>query len=143
MKSKLLRQKVAFAVDTDAEKASTAVGKVITSGSGNTDLKGIAESTNATSGATVTFGSLGWVLKTNQDGGLAAAASLLTVGQVSTAIKSTTGDGYYYVKLVDINDTQVNYEFIHIPLTLFTEQVEKVESKKYIKLTDVTPTNKE
>ena len=33
----------------------------------------------------------------NQDGGLAAAAKL-AVGQVSTAFRSTTGDGYYVVK---------------------------------------------
>jgi hypothetical protein len=143
MENKLLRQKVAFAIDKDAEKTSGVVSSAITGG--NTDLKAIAESINAESGAQVTFASQGWVPKTNQDGGLAAAASKLTKGAISTVVKSTTGDGYYFVKLMDSNDTQVNYEYLHIPLTVFAEQVnaalESGKVSKYITIPELTTTN--
>jgi len=144
MENKLLRQKVSFAIDTSAEKTSESVGNAIKAG--NTDLKNVVETTNKTASTQTTFGSLGWVPKTNQDGGLSAAAADLKVGEVSPAVKSTTGDGYYYIKLLEINDTQVNFEYAHIPLTAFIKQFNatlaaegKVE--KFITIPDVTATN--
>jgi hypothetical protein len=143
MENKLLRQKVSFAIDKDAEKTSGVVSAAITGGS--TDLKAIAESINAQSGAQVTYASQGWVPKTNQDGGLATAASKLSKGGISTVVKSTTGDGYYFVKLVDSNDTQVNYEYLHIPLTVFADQVNAAQTSgkvtKYITIPEITTTN--
>lgn len=143
MEAKLLRQKVAFAVDTTAEKTATSIGNTIKGG--NTDLKAIAEATNKENGAQVTFASQGFVPKTNQDGGLAAAASKLTKDQVSTVVRSTTGDGYYFVKLIDSNDTQVNYDYIHIPLTVFAERVNAAlnsgQVSKYITIPEITATN--
>ena len=116
MKTKLLRQKVSYAVDTDADKLSKAVESSIAAG--NTDLSTVANTINGSS-AKVTYWPAAWVPKTNQDGGLAVAAAGLQKGQVSKAIKSSTGDGFYYVKLVDSNDTQVQYEYIQVPLTIF------------------------
>lgn len=143
MQNKLLRQKVSFAIDTEAEKTADNVGKAIAGG--NSDLKAIAEAINKENGAQVTFASQGFVPKTNQDGGLAAAASKLSKDQVSTVVKSSTGDGYYFVKLIDSNDTQVNYDFIHIPLTVFAEQVNAAlnsgKVSKYITIPDITTTN--
>jgi parvulin-like peptidyl-prolyl isomerase len=121
MESKLLRQKVSYAVDKPAEATMNATAEALKS---TADLRAVAEAVNADSAnEQVTFGALGWVPKSNQDGGLASAAAGLQKGGVSQAIKSTTGDGYYFIKLVDINDAQVNYEYIHIPLTEFTKQV--------------------
>ena len=96
MENKLLRQKVAYAIDKDAEKTAAVAGNAIAGG--NYDLKAVAESINAQSGAQVTFASQGWVPKTNQDGGLAAAASKLSKDGVSSVVRSTTGDGYYFVE---------------------------------------------
>lgn len=132
MKTKLLRQKVSFVVDTDADTVSKAVGATITAG--NTDLKSVAEAVNKTAKVQAAYGALGFVPKTNQDGGLAAAATKLTKGQISTVIKSTTGDGYYFIKLLDSNDTEVNYEYIHIPLTMFTKQLQAVKDQKKVQL---------
>lgn len=143
MESKLLRQKVAYAVDTQAETTADNVAKAVAAG--NTDLKAVAEAINKENGAQVTFASQGFVPKTNQDGGLAAAASKLSKDQVSGIIKSTNGDGYYILKLIDSNDTQVNYDYIHIPLTVFAEQVNEAlnsgKVSKYITIPEITATN--
>lgn len=142
MKTKLLRQKISFIVDTDADVVSKAVGAIITAGS--TDLKSVTETINKTAKVQVVYGALGWVPKTNQDGGLAAAAAKLQNGQISSVIKSTTGEGYYYLKLLDSNDTQVNYEYVHIPLTVFMKQLQTVKDQKkvqeYITIPEVTTT---
>lgn len=143
MRDKLLRQKVAYAVDTAAEKASKEVGALIAAG--NTDLKNVAETYAANSGVQATFGAIGWVPRNNQDGGLATAAALLQKGGISSAIKSTTGDGYYYVKLVDSSDTQVNYEYVYIPLTVFATQVVAIKDEGnvtyYITVPDIADAN--
>jgi hypothetical protein len=142
MQTKLLRQKVSFVVDTDALAASKTVGNTITAG--NTDMKNVAETINLTAKIQVVYGALGWVPKTNQDGGLATAAAKLQKGAISTVIKSTTGEGYYFIKLIDSNDTQVNYEYVHIPLTTFMKQLQTVEDQKkvdeYITIPTVTTT---
>lgn len=142
MKTKLLRQKVAFAIDADADAVSKTVGATITAG--NTDLRSVAETVNKTAKVQVVYGALGWVPKTNQDGGLAEAAAKMTKGQISPVIKSTTGEGYYYIKLLDINDTQVNYEYVHIPLTVFMKQLQAVKDQnkvqEFITIPKVTTT---
>jgi len=139
MKDKLLRQKVSYAVDDVAQKTADAVGKAILA---NADLKAVAEATNAANGGQVTYGSLGWVPKTNQDGGLAAAAATLQKGGISKVVKSTSAasEGYYFVKLVDINATEVNYDYIYIPLSQFAKLVADAKTDKYITTPDVTAT---
>ena len=130
MQTKLLRQKVAFVIDTDAQTVSKIVGATISAG--NSDLKSVTTAVNLTAKVQVVYGSIGFVPKTNQDGGLAAAAASLQKGAISSAIKSTTGEGYYYIKLLDSNDTQVNYEYVHIPLTTFMKQLQTVKDQKKI-----------
>lgn len=130
MQTKLLRQKVAFVIDSDALVESKSVGTAIMAG--NTDLKSVVAAVNQTAKVQVVYGALGWVPKTNQDGGLAATATKLQKGAISTVIKSTTGEGYYYIKLLDINDTQVNYEYVHIPLTTFMKQLQQVKDQKKV-----------
>lgn len=126
MKSKLLRQKVAFAVDEKASQTAEQTAGVITGG--ETNLQKVETAVNKTAPIDVEYGTFGWVPKTNQDGGLAAAAAGLKKGQISSAISSTAGDGYYFVKLIDSNETQVNYQYIRVPLTTFTEQVTAIEA---------------
>lgn len=125
MKSKLLRQKVAYAVDTKADDITQSIEKTIKGG--NTDLKMISDGLNAQEKDTVIYMPAAWVPKDNQDGGLAEAAAKLTKGQVSTAIKTTSGNGYYYVKLIDSNESQIQYEYIHVPLTQFNTKLAQVE----------------
>lgn len=124
MHAKLLRQKVAFAVDEAAQKASNDIVTAINGGT--SDLKALTELTNANGAVVAEYVAVGWVAKTNQDGGLATAAAGLEKGAISAAIKTTSGDGYYYVKLIDSNDTQVNYEYVHIPLSVFDADLAEI-----------------
>lgn len=139
MKRKLLRQKVAYAVDDTAQSLAKNIETMI--GQGNTDLNDIAAKLNAPASGTVTYWAESWVPKSNQDGGLAAAAAQLKKGQISTAVKTSVGDGYYYVKLIDSNATQVQYSYIHVPLKAFDNQLETAENdgkvQKYIDVEDV------
>ena len=138
MKHKLLRQKVAYAVDAHAEDVSKSIEEKVKAGT--TDLKAIADELNTTEKDAVTYMAAAWVPKNNQDGGLAAAAAKLSKGQVSTAVKATSGNGYYYVKLVDSNDTQVQYEYVYVPLKEFDAKLAQVEKNdkltRFIKIED-------
>jgi len=125
MKSKILRQKVAYATDTTASKLSETIAQKLKAGSG--DVQSIAAELNAATADAVQYMGATWVPKTNQDGGLAVAAASLQKGQVSSAIKNITGDGYYFVKLIDSNDSQVQYEYIRVPLTAFAAKLQKVK----------------
>ncbi len=143
MKSKLLRQKVAYAIDQQAEGLSKQVASQVSGGS--TDLKVVAESINAGQENTAVYWPAAWVPKTNQDGGLATSALKLQKGQVSKAIKTTAGDGFYYVKLIDSNDSQVQYEYIQIPLHAFNTALRDIEdngkTSKYITVQDSITSN--
>lgn len=143
--SELLRQKVAFAVDSAASDASKSIGQQANvSGS---DFKAIVAATNALGGIQVVYGAPGLVPRSNQDGGLASAASKLQNGQVSSVIKSTTvsGDGYFYVRLLDSNPSQVSYEYIQIPLTEFKRRLVNLDKDKkivkFISMPDSTDSN--
>jgi len=60
---------------------------------------------------------------------LAAAAQKLSKGQISTVIKPTSGNGYYYVKLDDSNDSQIQYEYIFVPLKDFTQKLAAIKQE--------------
>ena len=139
MHAKLLRQKVTYALDKTADQLSQDVENKVKSGT--TDLKAVADQLNAKKAGTVEFTAAAWVPKDNDDGGLAIAAGKLKKGQVSTAVKTDAGDGYYYVKLLDSNDSQLQYEYIRVPLTQFNTQLDQVKKDKltqFIKLEDVS-----
>ena len=140
LKAKILRQKVAFAIDRSAEDLSKSVGDRIEGGA--TDLQAVADAINGDDEPQVAYAALGWLPRNNQDDGLTAAAADLEDGQISAAIRSTNGAGYYYVKLIDSNDTQVNYEYIQIPLTQFDQALADAEESadavvRYIELPEV------
>jgi hypothetical protein len=132
MKTKLLRQKVSFEIDQTATTAVDKVGAIITAGT--TDLKKVTEEVNKASEFKVSYAAPGWVPKTNQDGGLATAATGLEKGAISVAIKSTSGEGYYYIKLLDKNDTQVRYESVFIPLTEFDKRFIAIKDSEKVKI---------
>jgi hypothetical protein len=133
LSAELLRQKVAFAIDTTASQLSSSITRQVNvSGS---DFKAIVKATNALGGEQVTYGAPGLVPTTNQDGGLALEASKLKIGEVSGAIQSSTtstGDGYYFVRLLDSNSKQVSYEYIEIPLKEFTKQLSALQQNSKI-----------
>lgn len=138
MKVKILRQKVTYAIDTNAKAIADSL--VAPTKAVGANLQEIAAGINKIDLTKVMYGSSGLVPKTNQDGGLAIEAAKLTKGSVSEAIKSTTGDGYYFVRLLDSNDKQVSYDYIQVPLKMFNDQLSAIiKSHKVNRLISVAP----
>lgn len=140
MQSKLLRQKVAYAVDTKADEITKSIQDTIKAG--NADLKVVAEGLNTAKPGSVLYTPATWVPKNNQDGGLAAAAAKLEKGQVSVPIKPTSGNGYYFVRLIDSSEDQVQFEYIHVSLTEFKAKLDQIAKDnkltKFVKIEDIT-----
>jgi hypothetical protein len=138
-KSKLIRQDVSYAIDTAAKKKAGQAAELVKVP--DADLDKIAATLGGDGNAKVTVGVSGLVPRTNRDGGLSTAAVKLEKGQVSPVIKTTTGDGYYFVKLIEKNDTQVSYAYLRIPLTAFNEKLTLVKKEgkvhEYIKVSAV------
>lgn len=138
MKQKLLRQKVAFAVDIKAEQKNDAITEAIRGG--ETNLQTVADRVKGDSN--VAFIPAAWVPLNNRDGGLAATAVELEVNAISEPIQTTSGNGYYFVKLLEKNDTQVRYEYIFVPLSEFSEQLDALKSDnkltKFINVEDLS-----
>jgi hypothetical protein len=130
MKHKLLRQKVGFAVDTKATELSDTLKQTITAE--NSDLQKIATDINATADPKVQYTPPTAVPLSNRDGGLALAAAKLSPGQVSNTVTTTSGAGYYYVKLIDKNDTQLRYEYIFVPLSEFSAKLQQLRKDNKI-----------
>lgn len=122
IKKKLLRQKVSYSIDEQALSLANAISSKLKKNS-KIVLKDLAGDYKDD----VSYGLSGWVPKNNQDGGLAQVASGMKVGDISEVVKSKIGDGYYIIKLLKINDDQVNYEYIKIPLTVFDSQLNKIK----------------
>jgi hypothetical protein len=139
MKAKLLRQEVTYAIDTTANQIKDKLATQVTAADAN--FENIASAAGGQGDAKVVAGVSGLVPKDNQDGGLATAAARLKKGQVSGAIKSISGDGYYFVKLLDINANQVSYAYIKIPLTEFNKRLAAVyanhQVQKFISIPEV------
>ena len=137
--SKLLRQKVAYAMDNVALSIANNITTTLQQNPA-TDFKTLASELATKSATKVTYAASGLVPRTNQDGGLAIEAAKLTDNQISPIIKSTNGDGYYAIRLLTSNSTQVSYEYIQVPLTAFTKALNDVISakkvNKYISVAD-------
>ena len=128
IKQSLLRHKVSYQIDTQASQTSEQVAKLLAADP-NANLDAVAQQV----GNGVQAGTSGLVRKTNQDGGITQAAMKLTVGQTSAAIKSTTGDGYYFVRLLESNANELSYRYVKIPLTIFNKTVMKLREQGKIK----------
>ncbi len=120
VKSKLIRQAVSYAIDEPVKARQEAAAALLKQ---NPDLDAAAVQLGGEGDAKVSVGLSGLVPRSNRDGGLSSAAVGLEKGQTSNVIKTTTGDGYYFVKLLDKNDTQISYAYLKIPLTAFTERL--------------------
>lgn len=136
-KSKLIRQEVAYAIDTYALKTQQQAAQLLAQ---SAELERVAEQLGGDGDGKVTVGTSGLVPLTNRDGGLSTAAAKLQPGQVSPVIKTTTGDGYYFVKLLEKTDTQINYAFLRVPLTELNKRLSAVKKdgkiKEYISISE-------
>lgn len=139
IRQSLIRQRVAYEVDTPAKQTAEAVQAELKKTSPN--LQTIVEQLSA-QGNKIEFGASGLVPKNNQDGGLSQAALKLKDGQTSGLITSTTADGYYFVQRINANDRQISYQFIKIPLNVFAENFADLKKQQkiaeYIKVNDAS-----
>ena len=129
-KSKLIRQDVSYAVDTQAHQKQESAAKLL--GQPGAELEKVAMQLGGEGDAKPVTGLSGLVPRSNRDGGLSAAAAKLEKGHISNVIKTTTGDGYYFVQLLDKNDSQISYAFLRIPLTEFASRLNKLKKDNKI-----------
>lgn len=127
MRSTLLRQEVAYKVDT---KASELVDKVRSGLGSGQSLEQIAGSL----GEAVQYRVGVDVPLNNADGGLTKAVATLAINASSDTIRTLDGDGYYFITRRAGIDGRVNFDYLHIPLTMFKEQFEQVKSGDSVKL---------
>lgn len=128
---KLLRQEVSYAID---DTATLERDQVLAKLQTVPDFDKVVADINTTAKVKVSAGMTPFVPRTNQDGGLAAMAATLQKGQLSGAFKSSSGDGYYIVKLLDVdNDSRISYAYIKIPLTALSERLAKIKNDGKIK----------
>lgn len=134
-KSKLIRQEVAYAIDDNAKRRQEEAAQKLKD---EKDFAKIAQAMGGEGKAKVTVGSSGLVPRTNRDGGLSEAAVKLKKGEVSAAIRTTTGDGYYFVRLLESSGSQISYEYLRVPLTEFDTRLAALKNdgsvKEYISI---------
>lgn len=139
IRTKLIRQDVSYAIDKDAKTKADQATELLKAP--DADLDKIASQLGGEGSAKVAVGVSGMVSYTNRDGGLSTAALKLEKGQTSPAIKTTTGDGYYFVRLLEKTDSQVSYMYIKVPLTEFKKQLEQLKKdnkvREYISIPEV------
>lgn len=129
-KSKLIRQDVSYAIDAAAKQKQQAAADLLKQP--GADLDKVAAQLGGKGDAKVAVYVSGLVPRSNRDGGLSIEAVKLEKDQVSSVIKTTTGDGYYFVKLLEKSDTQINYAYIRIPLTAFSERLARLKKDNKI-----------
>jgi hypothetical protein len=71
----------------------------------------------------------GLVDKMNIDGGRSTIALTLEKGKTSERFISTSGDGYYFVTLIDKTESTVNYKSLFIPFSELDTRLKKIRKE--------------
>jgi len=132
----LMKQKVSMEIDETARLVATEVEKQIVEGK---SLAEIAESL----GEKVLYEETGGLVdKMNVDGGRSEIAMTLEEGKVSGRFVANSGDGYYFVQLVEKSDNSVSYSSIEVPFNEFSQRVANIRKEgkvlERIKISDET-----
>lgn len=124
----LMKSKVAQEIDEHAKDVVAQVEQMLTENGGN--LYAVVEAL----GTEVEYEETGRLVDNmNVDGGRANKAMTLEVGAVSEKFLSTNGDAYYFVKLNEKTDTEVNYASLKIVFTEFDLRVAELYEKGLVK----------
>ena len=126
VENSLLKNKVAFAVDDAAKnQADKALSSLRSSG----DFGKAVDVANAMSGGKASAGRSGEVDLSGKFNGLRVSdVASVKVGGLSGVTASTNDDGYYIVKVTNKSDKKIAFDYIHVPLTAFKAQFEKLKS---------------
>ena len=118
----LLKAKVEEKIDINASEIADEVETMLKDNGGN--YTAVAE----TLGEKITYEETGgFVSAQNIDGGRATEAIKLEPGGQSGKFVSINGDGYYFVKLIDKTETEVNFVSIKVPFMEFQTQFDKLK----------------
>lgn len=127
IKNSILRSRAAFAVDVGA-KAQVEQAKKLNVGNGG-DFAKTAEAMASSVGGKIVAGQASTIANTGSYNGLSMQdVTPLQKGVVSDAIRSTTIEGYYFVKVIDKTDTHISFSYLFIPLTKFTSDFSKLQA---------------
>ena len=125
----LVEKEVSVSLDEEALALKLEIESIL--GNGSDDLAGIADSL----GENVVYSETGGMVEEmNLDGGRASVAAGLELGEVSEGFVSKNGDGYYFVKLLDRADGQVNYASLWVPFSAFDKKLAEVEEEGKVKV---------
>jgi hypothetical protein len=131
IRQSLLRHKVAYKVDDNAHATQERVGSVVKKvGQGQSLEKLVANLKKQ--GRVVDYGGAEQVSRNNRDGGLTIATLSMKIGEISSVVQSTTGDGYYFLRRLPAESSKVSYEYIRIPLTEFDGMFDALKKQKKI-----------
>lgn len=123
----LLKAKVEEKVDNKASEVANKVEKLISEKGG--DYAAVAE----VMGDDIEYEETGgFVSAQNIDGGRASEAIKLEPGKETGKFVSINGDGYYFVKLVQKTDTEVNFVSIKVPFNEFKNDFDDLRSSDKI-----------
>ena len=123
----LIKAKVATAIDSNANQVAAKVESILAS-SGNDYSATIDEL-----GSQIIYEETGGLVDSkNIDGGRASEAMRLEPGQSSGKFISMNGDGYYFVKLINKTDTEVNFVSIKVPFTEFEKRFATLKEENKI-----------
>lgn len=113
----LIKAKVEMEIDKNANKIANRVEALLAEN--GDDYQNVAEQM----GSEIIYEETGGLVDSkNIDGGRAAEAMKLESGQSSGRFVSMNGDGYYFVKLINKTDSEVNFVSIKVPFTEFAKQ---------------------
>lgn len=117
----LIKAKVVAEIDTTATNTVAEVEKILAENDFNY-LKVVE-----TLGEAVEYQETGQLVDNmNVDGGRSDVAMHLEPGQSSGKFLSSSGDGYYFVKLNEKTETEVNYASIKVLFSVFDEKLAKL-----------------
>lgn len=138
VKNGILKNKVAFAVDKEAAELVKKAEPLVRTTQG--DFAKVVEQL-AVDKTKAAIGQSGMVDGTSRYNGLRVSqVAKMTKGELSGPLQSTTDDGYYFVKVIDKTDTQVNFAYLHIPLSKFSKDFVDLQTagkvKEYISISD-------
>lgn len=119
----LIKAKVEMEIDKNANKIATKVESLLAE-NGN-DYKAVVEQL----GGEIIYEETGGLVDgKNIDGGRASEAMKLEPGQSSGRFVSMNGDGYYFVKLINKTDSEVNFVSIKVPFAEFAKQFDALKA---------------
>lgn len=134
VKRSILRARVAFAVDEESANLQRKAAELIRTTNGDFEKVAAELAGPDQQKPRVRAAVSGLMYSTSTLDGLSISeVAKIPVGTVSGVLQSTTDDGYYFVKVLDKNDKQVNFAYVQIPLREFQGQFDQLKKTGKIK----------